>query len=225
MNQPLPDQPIPKISILILAGGRATRMHGVDKGLVQLHGQTLVERIYRQVSAFSDDILISANRNQDTYQKLLPDCQIISDEWSDFRGPLAGIYSGLKHSKYNYLWVIPCDLMMLPEHCLQQLWQTLLSTDSHVVYAALNDRALYPLCLLHADVEGHLQNSLLNNLDQQQFAVRHWLFKHNAELVNFNMTHESPLNLNTLQDVGLVEQCYSITTNLSTTPLTSGVIS
>lgn len=220
MNQTSQDHPLPKISILILAGGRATRMHGVDKGLVHLQGKTLVERIYSQVSALSDDVLISANRNQDTYQQLLPDCQVISDEWSDFRGPLAGIYSGLNAAKHDYLWVIPCDLMMLPDHCLQHLWQQLNSTHNQIAYASLNGLALYPLCLLHRDLdqysEHQLAHSLLSELEQQQFAVRHWFSKHHAIMVNFEINSDLPLNLNTLHDVGLVEQCYNITSNSNT---------
>lgn len=204
----------PKISILILAGGRATRMHGVDKGLVQLHGKTLVERIYHQIADYSDDILISANRNQDTYQTLLPNCRIISDEWTDFRGPLAGIYSALNHIENDYLWVIPCDLMILPQQCLQQLWQTLISTDSQVVYARFNQQALYPLCLLNLSLKASLQNAL----QQQQFAVRHWLNQQHAAVTDFKVLDDQPLNLNTLQDVELAENCYIIT---ETSPATA----
>lgn len=215
MNQTSHDQPLPKISILILAGGRAMRMQGMDKGLVHLHGQTLVQRIYSQAASLSDDVLISANRNQQTYQQLLPDCRIINDEWPDFRGPLAGIYSGLKHLKHAYLWVIPCDLMMLPNQCLQDLWQSLNSTDSQIAYASLNGRALYPLCLLYNDL-GTLADSVYNELNQQHFAVHHWFSKHNSVMVDFTIQHDLPLNLNNLHDVELVERCYNITSTSNT---------
>ncbi|WP_166738950.1 molybdenum cofactor guanylyltransferase MobA [Alkanindiges illinoisensis] len=194
-----------KVSIVILAGGRATRMHGQDKGLVLLHGQPLVVHLYQQISSLSDDILINANRNQATYQQLLPACQIISDQWADFKGPLAGMHSALRHASHEYILIIPCDLLMLPKECLGQLWQAMQKNHSKAAYASFNGQALYPFCMLHRSLLDSLALALAND----QYAVRHWLFEQEAAVADFAVDNILPLNLNTPDDVALAEQCYA----------------
>ncbi len=185
----------PPISIAILAGGRASRMNGVDKGLQQLHGQTLVERLLKQLKNASDDILISANRHLNDYQALFPACRIITDEPPDFKGPLGGIYSTLKHARHDYLLVIPCDLLQLPDDCIDKMLKQLLEGQLSVVYADINGQALYPFCLLHKSLLPSLENILL----EQQYAVKHWLFSQHANKVELQLDAQMPINLNTLE--------------------------
>ncbi len=194
-----------KVSIAILAGGRATRMHGQDKGLVLLHGQPLVMHLYQQISSLSDDILINANRNHAIYQQLLPACQIISDQWPDFKGPLAGMHSALLSASHEYILIIPCDLLRLPKDCLGQLWQAMQENHSKAAYASFNGQALYPFCLLHRSLLDSLAQALANG----QYAVRHWLFEQQAAVADFAVDNILPLNLNTPDDVALAEQCYA----------------
>ena len=95
------------ISSIILSGGRATRMGGVDKGLVLLQQQPLVKYVISRLTPQVDEILINANREIAQYQHL--GYEVLQDETSDFIGPLAGFSLGLKHSKYEYLLTVPCD--------------------------------------------------------------------------------------------------------------------
>ena len=58
---------------LLLAGGQARRMGGVDKGLQTLHGQTLAAHVLASLAAQSQPparCLISANRHLDAYAAL-----------------------------------------------------------------------------------------------------------------------------------------------------------
>ena len=54
-----------QVSGLILAGGRATRMGGIDKGLVPFMGKPLIEHAIARLSPQVTTILINANRNHD----------------------------------------------------------------------------------------------------------------------------------------------------------------
>ncbi|WP_043173823.1 NTP transferase domain-containing protein, partial [Burkholderia ambifaria] len=85
--------PSPSITGLLLAGGRATRMDGADKGLQLLDGTPLALHVLRRLSPQVDETLISANRNADRYAELgAPfDARIVADETADFPGPLAGL--------------------------------------------------------------------------------------------------------------------------------------
>lgn len=194
-----------KLSIAILAGGRATRMHGQDKGLVLLQGQPLVVHLYRQLAGLTDDILINANRNQTVYQQLLPACRLIGDQWPDFRGPLAGLHSALMYAKHEYVLIIPCDLLFLPHAYLSRLWQVMQQQHCQAAYASFNGQALYPFCLLHCSLRSSLQQALASG----QCAVRHWLFEQQAAVAEFAVNNILPLNLNTPDDVVLAERCYA----------------
>ena len=50
------------ISAIILSGGRATRMNGVDKGLVTLQNKPLIAHVITRLEPQVDEILINANR-------------------------------------------------------------------------------------------------------------------------------------------------------------------
>ncbi|MDC9727249.1 MAG: molybdenum cofactor guanylyltransferase [Candidatus Thioglobus sp.] len=94
------------ITALILAGGQARRMNGKDKGLVLYKDQPLIAYVATAIRANVDSIWVSANKNIDLYQAF---GEVVSDDLSDFQGPLAGIAAALSRIKTKYLLVLPCD--------------------------------------------------------------------------------------------------------------------
>jgi molybdopterin-guanine dinucleotide biosynthesis protein A len=58
------------VSGLILAGGRASRMGGADKGLIIFKGVTVAEQIARQLASQCGSVAINANRNRHHYAQL-----------------------------------------------------------------------------------------------------------------------------------------------------------
>jgi molybdopterin-guanine dinucleotide biosynthesis protein A len=100
------------ITGLVLAGGRGTRMGGVDKGL-QMHlgiplAQYALERLRPQVGA----LLLNANRNLAAYQAM--GAPVWPDEIAEYPGPLAGMLAGLSHCSTPYLVTVPCDTPNFP---------------------------------------------------------------------------------------------------------------
>jgi molybdopterin-guanine dinucleotide biosynthesis protein A len=91
----------------ILTGGLSQRM-GFDKKFLKIDGERVLNRIIKQVSSDFEDIIIVGSKPDD-----LPDLQgvraIIPDE-VDVSASLAGIYTGLRHSKSQFLYVIACDM-------------------------------------------------------------------------------------------------------------------
>lgn len=78
---------------VILAGGRASRMGGGDKVLLELQGKPLlghvIERLRPQVGA----IAISANGDPARFAGF--GLRVLPDEMPDHPGPLAGILAGM----------------------------------------------------------------------------------------------------------------------------------
>lgn len=106
---------------VILAGGRATRMGGQDKGLVMLNGRPLWQHVRRRLAPQVGKLVISANRNVDIYRRSgLP---IISDSLPEFPGPLAGMLSVMQNVDSEWFLFCPCDTPMIPQDVAQQLWQ------------------------------------------------------------------------------------------------------
>ena len=73
------------ISAVILAGGQAKRMGGVDKGLQTLHGKPLFQFIYDRLHSQVEHISVNANRNQAIYA--VAGLPVFGDNIEGFQGP------------------------------------------------------------------------------------------------------------------------------------------
>ncbi len=125
--------PMADVTGLILAGGRATRMGGVDKGLQLLHGEPLVAHVLRRLQPQVSSVLINANRHPDVYAQLgMP---VIPDDVAGFAGPLAGVQAGLSRCQTPYLVTAPCDSPLLPSDLVARLSAALEQDDSDVAVA------------------------------------------------------------------------------------------
>ncbi|WOV91401.1 MAG: molybdenum cofactor guanylyltransferase MobA [Candidatus Zeuxoniibacter abyssi] len=144
-----------KITAIILAGGRARRMAGVDKGLCSLAWPMIewtLARIRPQVGA----VLINANRNREAYAAL--GFPVAADDDDSRAGPLAGIHAGMKKSKTEWVLSAPCDSPFLPRTLAAEL--SAASDNADVVVAAADGREqpvfMLAQCSLADDLGGFL---------------------------------------------------------------------
>jgi molybdopterin-guanine dinucleotide biosynthesis protein A len=104
---------------IILAGGRGSRLDGIAKGLLELHGVPLVQHVAQRLAGQVDCLLLSANRNLDRYRTLgfdpLPD-----GRYAD-AGPLAGLHVGLTCCATDWLLAVPCDMPFVPADLCHRL--------------------------------------------------------------------------------------------------------
>ena len=148
-----------EISGLILAGGRGTRMGGIDKGL-QMHlglplAQHALERLSPQVGA----LMLNANRNLSTYQAM--GVPVWQDEMPDFPGPLAGMLAGLMHCDTPYLVTVPCDSPNFPTDLVVRLAQGLVDASADLATAYTREagelRAQPVFCLMRIALRNKLR--------------------------------------------------------------------
>ena len=191
---------------VVLAGGKGSRMNGVDKGLQLLHSQSLVTHAIKRLQAQTiavTAIAINANRNLRNYQEL--GFEVWPDEQSDFAGPLAGIMVAMKHCAYPYLLTVPCDTPLFPLNLAEKLTQSLLSNDAEIAVAATPDvdgvlRRQPVFCI----VKVSLKDSLQNFMAEGGRKIGAWTALHQTVIVPF----EDPKafsNLNTIEDLRLLE--------------------
>lgn len=188
--------PIP-CSAIILAGGRATRLGGVDKALISLAGRPLIAHVLERLAPQVDDILINGNRNQTVLASL--GYPVISDEKPDYSGPLAGIISTLPSCRHETVLVVPCDSPFLPDDLHNRL-SALLTPDKDLVIAHDGER-LQPLFML---LRRKLLPSLRDYLEQGHYKVEHWCMSQNVAIARFAESRHF-INLNTPEDLKKAE--------------------
>lgn len=187
------------ISAIILAGGRATRMQGADKGLVLLQNRSLIEHVINRLSPQVDEILINANREIAQYKAL--GYPVLQDELAEYPGPLAGLSLGLNYAKHDYILAVPCDSPLLPLDLAQRLMAQLLKNDADIAVASSNGNVHPVFCLCKKSV----LPSLNTYLAKGERRVSAWQKNQRYIEVNFSDCDNAFANLNTLEDVTALE--------------------
>jgi molybdenum cofactor guanylyltransferase len=195
------------ITGVVLAGGRGSRMGGVDKGL-QLYNDTplakhAIDRLQPQVGK----LLINANRNLEIYQIWGSEvgAEVVVDGLADFAGPLAGFLVGLQQCKTPFLMTVPCDTPRFPSDLVDRLSGALIQHDADIAMASSPDEEGV---LRHQPVFCLMKQTLLESLkvftDADGRKIGAWAAQQKLVRVNFNEAHDDPkafYNANTLQDL------------------------
>ena len=97
-----------KVTGVVQAGGKSTRMGGNPKALIELGGRSIVERVVAALTPVVDDVLVVTN-TPELYAFLgLP---MVADVYPD-HGSLGGIYSGLRAAG-EIAFTVACDMPFL----------------------------------------------------------------------------------------------------------------
>lgn len=175
---------------VVLAGGRATRMGGVDKGLVAVNGRPMIAWVIDVLRPQVADVLINANRNEERYREF--GFPVIDDGDGDFRGPLAGIASGMRAATSPYVAFAPCDSPLVCGDLVTRLYAALTSAGTRIAVAHDGAR-LQPVfalldCGLHDDLVGYL--------DSGERKIDRWYDGHGYACADFSDVAESFANIN-----------------------------
>ena len=172
-----------QITGLVLAGGKGSRMGGVDKGL-QLHGgvplaQHALQRLRPQVA----DVLVNANRNTTTYEAF--GAPVWPDALPDQPGPLAGFLTGLMHCKTDYLVTVPCDTPNFPADLVARLAQALSNNDADIAMAATPSAEGVQMQPVFCLMKTSLKDSLIQFTASGQRKIDKWTSGHRCVEVMF----------------------------------------
>lgn len=186
-------------SAIILAGGRATRMNGADKGLILLQQKPLIAHVIARLTPQVNEILINANRDISQYKSFcLP---VLQDEHANFIGPLAGFSLGLKYCKSDYLLTVPCDSPLLPLDLVRRLMAGLLAHDADIAVATSDDNVHPVFCLCKKSV----LPTLTDYIAQGERRVSSWQKGQRYVEVDFSDASDAFVNLNTYEDLAALE--------------------
>ncbi|WP_070971475.1 molybdenum cofactor guanylyltransferase MobA [Vibrio sonorensis] len=182
-----------QISWVILAGGRASRMNGIDKGLVELNGKPLIEHVLSRLATQTDRIFINANRNADIYGQY---GEVFADNISDYPGPLGGIHAALNYCDSDWVGFVPCDSPFISLDLVQRFSQQ--ATDELDILVAHDGEYQQPVfTLYHKRVLAKL-TAFLERGDRKIIL----LYKEcRTHYVDFSDDKPCFINLNTLQEL------------------------
>ena len=172
------------ITGLVLAGGRGSRMGGVDKGLQNHRGMPMALHALMRLSPQVGEAMVNANRNLSAYESM--GVPVWPDSLHDYAGPLAGFLVGLEHCETPYLVTVPCDSPLFPEDLVHNLAQALHTQDADIAMAATLDagvlRAQPVFCLMKTE----LLESLVRFTQGGQRKIDSWTAQHRCVLVPFD---------------------------------------
>ena len=119
------------LSLLILAGGKSTRM-GQDKAWLMLDGRPLVMRVIDRVLPLVDEVIVSTNQ-PDAFDAWLPDLPVpahtVADRYPG-AGPLAGLHAGLLAARCDLVLALATDMPFVNPTLIRYLAD--LATDADV---------------------------------------------------------------------------------------------
>ena len=197
-----------EVTGVVLAGGRGSRMGGVDKGLQNFNGIPLALATLMRLQAQVGHVMINANRNLGAYESF--GVPVWPDVLQDFAGPLAGMLTALEHCETQWLVTVPCDTPLFPLDLVERLGAAAAAEDAEIAMAAAPEedgqlRTQPVFCLLRVD----LLESLVRFTADGGRKIDAWTGQHRTAIVPFDSPSDSPrafFNANTIEELHRLEK-------------------
>lgn len=188
------------ITGVVLAGGRATRWDGRDKGLIEVSGRPMIGHVLEALEPQVEQVIINANRNLDEYRAF--GVPVVTDARGDFLGPLAGIASGLAAATTEWVAIVPCDSPLLAADCVDRLASARAQDESTDIAVAHDGERIQPVFAL---IRRRLVEDLDAFLGSGGRKIDQWYGQQRMQLVDFSDRPDNFVNVNRPEDLDLVE--------------------
>lgn len=195
------------ITGLVLAGGRGTRMGGVDKGLQPFDGRPLARHAALRLAPQVGAVRFNANRNLAAYEAF--GAPVWPDADGGQAGPLAGFLAGLVRCETPWLLTVPCDTPLFPLDLASRMADALSADEADIAVAWAPEpgahgsaawRAQPVFCLLRTS----LRDSLARFIAQGGRKIDAWTAGHRTLPVRFDQP-DAFANANTLAELHALE--------------------
>ncbi len=182
---------------IILAGGKSSRM-GYDKGLAEIDGRKIIERVYGVLKQVADQVIIISNNDAYHYMGL----PVFGDIYKE-KGPLSGIYTGLAHSGTERNLVVACDMPFVSVELLKNILDR--SEDYDIVVPTVNND-MEPLCgFYRKEINGKLKELIEQHRLPVHIAVK------NFNMLEFTVTDKEMLDAGVFTNINKPEDLEKIT--------------
>lgn len=182
-----------RITGVVLAGGKATRMEGQDKGLLELNGKPLWKHVADVLAPQTHRVVINANRHLDVYRH--SGLQVVTDNLAGYPGPLAGMLSVLMSVEEDWFLFCPCDTPFIPSDLASRL--VMGRGDSPVVWVHDGERDHPTIALVNRQILPLLSDYLVRG----ERRVLVFMREAGGHSVAFNHQKDAFVNVNTPDDL------------------------
>lgn len=175
--------------IIILAGGKGSRMGFKDKGLLEFRGKTLVENIIsitQKLANINQKVIISCNQNLDVYQQY---GEVVADELPDFCGPLAGMSSALSKTNTEYALILAVDTPYIDTQSIEKLSKNM--DENTDICVAFDGKHMHPTTMF---LRTNLKNNMDNFLNSGERKLGKWIREQRFKQVNIDTKILTNLN-------------------------------
>ena len=188
-----------KVPGVILAGGKASRMGGGDKGLLSLAGQSLLDHVIARLAPQCSELALNANGNPARFQRFRR--PVLADGIADQPGPLAGVLAAMDWAAAlgaDRVVTVAADTPFFPRDLVARLAEpgglTLAASQAPCETPVLQPIfGMWPVAL---------RDDLANALERGDRKVRLWADAHGCTQVIFPHGGADPFfNINTPQDL------------------------
>ena len=189
-----------KIVGVILAGGLARRMGGGDKALIELGGETLLQRAIERLSPQVDSLVINANEDPIRFAAVssLP---VIADPDDSRSGPLAGVLAGLDYAARegaSHVVTVAVDTPFFPADLVARLREAAEEQGVPLACAKTGDRTHPVFGLWPVTLADDLREAMADGMRK----VDRWTGKHGCAETVFDAASLDPFfNVNTPEDL------------------------
>lgn len=191
--------PLETISGLVLAGGQAQRMGGVDKGLVELDRRPMIAWVLEALRPQVGRVLINANRNLEVYGRY--GVTVVPDSVAGFLGPLAGVLSALEAIDTDLLLTVPCDSPLVAPDLGRCLHAALERESADLAVAHDGQRQQPVFLLLRRTLAADLKDYLAGGGRK----IDRWFGRHRVADADLSHRPDSFVNVNDARDRQQVE--------------------
>ena len=193
------------ITGLVLAGGRGSRMGGVDKGLQSHGGMPLALHAILRLAPQVGQFIVNAILNRGAYEAF--GVPVWPDAVPDYAGPLAGFLAGLEHCETPYLVTVPCDTPAFPADLVAQLATGLLYDSADIAMAATRGEDGLQVQPVFCLLKSSLMESLVRFIDSGQRKIDRWTAQHRCVEVPFG-DESAFFNANTPEELHQLQQIH-----------------
>ncbi|MCU6176223.1 molybdenum cofactor guanylyltransferase MobA [Citrobacter cronae] len=181
------------ITGVVLAGGKARRMGGTDKGLLELDGKPLWRHVADTLALQVDTVVVNANRHRDIYQQ--SGLKVIPDALADFPGPLAGMLSVFLQQAGDWFLFCPCDMPYIPHDLVSRLKDQ--RKAAPIVWVHDGERDHPTIALMHRSLQPLLQDYLQSGERRVMVFMR----QAGGHAVDFSDHKDAFVNVNTPEEL------------------------
>jgi molybdopterin-guanine dinucleotide biosynthesis protein A len=184
---------------IILAGGKSLRL-GRSKALQVIGGKSLIQWVIDRLTILSTEIIIATAHGEAIPCSSAVKIKTVADIYPG-KGPLGGIYSGLKASSSSRAIVVGCDTPFLSVSLLEYMTQICSTFDTVVPRIK---KKVEPLCAVYskscvAPIKGLLEQNELGIW--KFFGMVKAKYVEEDEINRLDLEHLSFFNINSQADL------------------------